>query len=62
MLTDGEGLSLAIEKPAPQARCSHATPLVIHLCPAAGGLQNPAKLGAAAAVGKAGAHLAQPLP
>jgi len=51
-----------MEKPAPQARCPDATPLFIHLRPAAGSLQNPAKLGAAAAVGKAGAHLAQALP
>lgn len=62
MLAGGEGPSLVMEKPAPQAHCPHATPLFIHLRPAAGSLQNPAKLEATAAVGKAGPHLVHPLP
>lgn len=62
MLTGGEGLSLAMEKPAPQARYPHTTPLFIYLRPAAGSLQNPAKLEATAVLGKAGPHLVHPLP
>ena len=62
MRTAGEGWAQPRKNQLPRPAAPTAAPSFTHFCLAAGSLQNSARLEATVAVGKAGPHLAHPLP